>query len=133
MKILSLSIGHDASYCILQDGEILSYNSEERFSRRKHDEHLECVLNYLIEEGDINFDTVCIYHYDDIGHRQYITHLIEVLNDNFNFWKSKSRIVLNTIYFMLMVLFIILVLRKRYAFLSILLEHITTLFFLVLL
>ena len=89
MKILSLSIGHDASYCILQDGEILSYNSEERFSRRKHDEHLECVLNYLIEEGDINFDTVCIYHYDDIGHRQYITHLIEVLNDNFNFGSLK--------------------------------------------
>jgi len=37
MKILGISFGHDASACLLVDGEILADAAEERFTRIKHD------------------------------------------------------------------------------------------------
>jgi len=58
MKILSIPLlVHDASICILEDGKIISYQMEERFSRNKHDLNFDNVLENL--END-NFDKVII-------------------------------------------------------------------------
>jgi carbamoyltransferase len=58
MKILSIPLlAHDASVCILEDGKIISYQMEERFSRNKHDLNFDCILNNL---KDTFFDTVII-------------------------------------------------------------------------
>lgn len=46
MKILTIPIlAHDASICILEDGAIISYQMEERFSRKKHDPHSKLILD----------------------------------------------------------------------------------------
>ena len=58
MKILSIPLlAHDASICILKDGEITSYQMEERFSRKKHDLDYDHVLENL---KDNNFDKIII-------------------------------------------------------------------------
>ena len=35
MKVLGVSVGHDSNACLIEDGEIVRYISEERFTRRK--------------------------------------------------------------------------------------------------
>lgn len=61
MKILSIPpLAHDASICILEDGKIISYKMEERFSRNKHDLNFECILNLLTEEDHGHFDSIII-------------------------------------------------------------------------
>jgi len=58
MKILTIPLlAHDASICILEDGEITSYQMEERFSRNKHDLNFDCILNIL---KDTFFDKIII-------------------------------------------------------------------------
>jgi carbamoyltransferase len=58
MKILSIPLlAHDASICILEDGKIISYQMEERFSRNKHDLNFDCILDNL---KDTFFDKVII-------------------------------------------------------------------------
>ena len=48
MKILTIPLSaHDASICILEDGEITSYQMEERFSRKKHDLNFDFILDNL--------------------------------------------------------------------------------------
>jgi carbamoyltransferase len=37
MNILGFNSGHDASACLLVDGEIVAMAAEERFTRIKHD------------------------------------------------------------------------------------------------
>ena len=74
---------------------------------------------------------VCIYHYDDIGHRQYITHLIEVLNDNFNFGRLKVDCTEHHLLHAYGAFYHSGFEEAIRAFPSILLEHITTLFFLL--
>ncbi len=61
MKILSIPLlVHDTSICILEDGKIFSYKMEERFSRKKHDLHLNYIINELINEKNISFDIIII-------------------------------------------------------------------------
>ena len=58
MKILSIPLlAHDASICILEDGKIVSYQMEERLSRKKHDLNFDNILDNL---KDDNFDKVII-------------------------------------------------------------------------
>lgn len=58
MKILSVPLlAHDASFCILEDGKITSYQMEERFSRVKHDLNFDYILNNLKEDF---FDKIII-------------------------------------------------------------------------
>lgn len=58
MKILSIPLlAHDTSICILEDGEIISYKMEERFSRKKHDLNFDNILYNL---KDDNFDKIII-------------------------------------------------------------------------
>ena len=58
MKVLLLPIlNHDASICIIEDGNITHYQMEERFSRKKHDEKLFNILDNLKGE---HFDRVIV-------------------------------------------------------------------------
>lgn len=58
MKILTIPLlVHDTSICILEDGEITSYQMEERFSRSKHDLNFDCILDNL---KDNYFDKIII-------------------------------------------------------------------------
>jgi carbamoyltransferase len=64
MKILSIPrLVHDSSICILEDGKIISYIMEERFSRLKHDLKFDYILNFLIEKNNTNFDKIIITKY----------------------------------------------------------------------
>jgi carbamoyltransferase len=61
MKILSIpTLAHDASICILENGKIISYKMEERFSRNKHDLNFDYILDLLIKENHNNFDKIII-------------------------------------------------------------------------
>ena len=58
MKVLLLPIlDHDASVCIIEDGNITHYQMEERFSRKKHDENFLNILSNLKGE---HFDRVIV-------------------------------------------------------------------------
>lgn len=85
MKILSLSIGHDASCCILENGKIKRYSSSERHTRIKHDYVLDKILINFLNEGENYFDTIIISYIDEIENRKYLVHLLENLNKNFSF------------------------------------------------
>ncbi len=50
MRILSIHIGHDASACILKDGIVEKYFLAERFTRVKHDSHLERCYKIIFDE-----------------------------------------------------------------------------------
>lgn len=61
MKILSIPLlAHDASLCILKNGQVTSYQMEERFSRKKHDLNCDCILSNL---EDNYFDKIIISSY----------------------------------------------------------------------
>jgi carbamoyltransferase len=61
MKILSIpTLAHDASICILENGQITSYKMEERFSRKKHDLSFDCILDLLLQENHSQFDEIII-------------------------------------------------------------------------
>jgi carbamoyltransferase len=58
MKILSIPLlAHDSSICILENGKIISYQMEERFSRKKHDLNFDNILDEL---KDNKFDKIII-------------------------------------------------------------------------
>lgn len=67
MSILSIPrVGHDASFCIIDDfGKLILYRMEERFSRKKRDFRFSNLLKNLISQK-INVDSVYITnHYLD--------------------------------------------------------------------
>lgn len=50
---------HDSAAALLKDGEIIAAAQEERFTRKKHDEHFPInALNYCLEEAGIGLDQV---------------------------------------------------------------------------
>ena len=60
MKILTISVGHDASLCILENGKITYYSMEERLSRKKHDWSCVQSILKLINLKNTVFDYVII-------------------------------------------------------------------------
>lgn len=61
MKILTIPLTiHDASICLIENGKILSYKMEERFSRKKHDKKLNNILNFINQENNNFFDKIII-------------------------------------------------------------------------
>ena len=67
MRILSFSIGHDASATILENGRVSFYLSAERITRKKHCDRIVHVLEYLHKHGYRKFDVVLVnlYRLDD--------------------------------------------------------------------
>lgn len=59
MKILSISAGHDANYCILENGKVLLHNELERFTRNKHDWNNSLLFELINKEGHLeNIDDI---------------------------------------------------------------------------
>ena len=54
MKILCIRHGHDASACLVIDGEIVADAAEERFTRKKNDGSFpECAIDFCLERGGV--------------------------------------------------------------------------------
>ena len=51
MKILGIHSGHDANYCIFEDGKITLHNELERFTRKKHDSNEDDLLSLITSNG----------------------------------------------------------------------------------
>jgi len=67
MKILGISgFYHDAAACLIRDGEVVAAASEERFTRKKHDERFpRRAIEYCLSEGRLLVDELdCIGFYE---------------------------------------------------------------------
>ncbi len=60
MNILGISAYyHDSAACLVRDGEIVAAAQEERFTRKKHDEHFPMkAIDYCLKEAGITIDQV---------------------------------------------------------------------------
>jgi predicted NodU family carbamoyl transferase len=67
MRLLSINIGPDSSATLLENGEVTSYLSAERVSRKKHDSDIFEILEYLPEIDDLNYSDIIVndMSYDD--------------------------------------------------------------------
>ena len=68
MRILSLSVTHDASATILYNGKVVFYLASERITRKKHCDRIVNVLKYLYERNITKFDSILVnlYRHEDI-------------------------------------------------------------------
>tara|TARA_R110000787_G_scaffold280254_1_gene390885 strand:- start:72 stop:1157 length:1086 start_codon:yes stop_codon:yes gene_type:complete len=53
-KILGISLSHNSSICVLDEGEIIFFLEEDRLSREKHDAHPLCLISYIASLFKIN-------------------------------------------------------------------------------
>tara|TARA_B110000503_G_scaffold104464_1_gene155804 strand:- start:3171 stop:4970 length:1800 start_codon:yes stop_codon:yes gene_type:complete len=59
MKILGLSVGHDASACLVVDGKLISAISSERILREKKSHRLSWdVINYVLEPSGLTIEDI---------------------------------------------------------------------------
>lgn len=84
MRILSLSITHDASATILNNGSVVFYLAAERITRKKHCDRIVNVLKYLCNHKIIKFDAILVnlYRKEDIKFEQP---LINLFNEHFQY------------------------------------------------
>jgi carbamoyltransferase len=72
MRILSIHFGHDASFCVYEDGKIHSYFLTERTTKVKYDDNIQSIINlffdlnlqveYLvISSFNISSSFLCVY------------------------------------------------------------------------
>lgn len=80
MRILSLSITHDASATILDNGKVVFYLASERITRNKHCDRIVNVLKYLYENKITKFDAILVnlYRHEDIKFEQPLRNLFNV-------------------------------------------------------
>lgn len=63
MRILSIHLGHDASVCILNNGDLEKYFLVERYTRKKHDNDRKFILNLvsgICAKLKENLDVICV-------------------------------------------------------------------------
>ena len=79
MRILSLSITHDSSATILENGKITFYLAAERITRKKHCDRIVSVLKYLFEYNITKFDAILVnlYRHEDIKFEQPLRNLFD--------------------------------------------------------
>lgn len=66
MYILGLNIGHNATACLLKDGEIVGAVSEERFSRIKNHSGIPFkAIEYLLKNNKISLSQIDLVVFDD--------------------------------------------------------------------
>lgn len=84
MRILSLSITHDASATILENGKVVFYLASERITRNKHCDRIVNVLKYLFEEKITKFDAILVnlYRREDIKFEQPLK---DLFNEHFQY------------------------------------------------
>ena len=76
MKILTISVGHDASLCILENGKITYYSMEERLSRKKHDWSCVQSILKLINLKNTVFDYVIIPYIQYAGEEKGVQSMV---------------------------------------------------------
>ena len=76
MKILTISVGHDASLCILENGKITYYSMEERLSRKKHDWSCVQSILKLINLKNTVFDYVIIPYIQYSGEEKGVQSMV---------------------------------------------------------
>ena len=68
MKILGVSYGyHDASACLVVDGEVVAAAAEERFTRQKHDANFPTyAIEYCLSHGKLGPNDIdqVVFHED---------------------------------------------------------------------
>ena len=86
MKILSISITHDASATIIDNGKIIFYLSSERLSRKKHCDRIINVLRYLYENKITKFDVILVnlYRKEDV---KFEKPLKDLFDEHFHYKK----------------------------------------------
>ena len=67
MRVLSCTVGHDASITILNDGKIELYLAASRVSRHKHDWHIMKCIDHLISTNNIRFDSIVVDFYKQVN------------------------------------------------------------------
>lgn len=79
MKILSLSVTHDASATILENGKITFYLASERITRNKHCDRIVNVLKYLYKKNITKFDVILVnlYTQEDVRFEQPLRDLFD--------------------------------------------------------
>lgn len=87
MRVLGLSIGHDASACVFEDGKIVYYRMAERLSRIKHDYNiLPCLEDLTLYFK--TFDSIVISYFLDQAKDEFLKHQA-FINQNFLYKKIK--------------------------------------------
>ncbi len=73
MIILGIScFYHDSAACLLRDGEIVAASSEERFTRRKHDNSFPIhAIRYTLAEAEANPDDIGVVAFYDKPMRKF--------------------------------------------------------------
>ena len=66
MRVLSCTVGHDASITILNDGKIELYRSASRLTRYKHDWQIIKCIKELISTNNTTFDSIVVYFYKHV-------------------------------------------------------------------
>lgn len=89
MKILSISVGHDSSLCILEDGQITYYSMEERLSRKKHDWTCYKSILKLIHENKTDFDFIVISYINYLPEKKCVKQMIKCFQETGDFTYKK--------------------------------------------
>ena len=80
MRILSVHLGHDASICILNDGNLEKYFLVERYTRKKHDNDRKFILNLvsgICTKLKEKLDAICVSDFKPPQGDSFITTLFE--------------------------------------------------------
>jgi len=90
MKILGINLSHNGSACILEDGEILEYLEEERFSRIKRDSGADLVIEYFLNTyNDIQYAVLVLS--EAYTKHTFETHMLSIKKKNALCNKLKNR------------------------------------------
>ena len=73
MRVLGLSIGHDASACVIEDGNIVYYRMSERLSRIKHDYDIFPCLQDLTNYFK-SFDSIVVSYFLNQAKDEFFKH-----------------------------------------------------------
>lgn len=93
MKILSISVGHDSSLCILDNGKITHYEMGERSSRKKHDRFCGRSILNLINKKETTFDIISIVYIKYSRESEYVERLKNAFESSNNF--SYKKLIVN--------------------------------------
>jgi carbamoyltransferase len=93
MKILSISVGHDSSLCILDNGKITHYEMGERVSRKKHDRFCGRSILNLIKKKETTFDIISIVYIKYSKEFEYVERLRNTFKTSGDF--SYKELIIN--------------------------------------
>lgn len=82
MKILAISLLHDASLTILEDGKLIHYKMDERVSRVKHNTSSVHLMKDLLQYSNYYFDYIILLGFCSASSISNQNHLISFIQKN---------------------------------------------------